>query len=112
MADINHSLDGESKVPEILAIVTTCCFLTSLFVTLRIFTRSCIVRAFGADDWVLVVAQILAVAAAVTIGLGSFLSAPIFDCFFGTKVLTLPEEKFGMGRHIWTIPDLVPYEKV
>jgi hypothetical protein len=70
MSNIDHSRDGETKVPEIVSIVTVCCTLTSTLVILRIVTRAWIVRAFGPDDWVLVVAQVFAVAAAVAIGLG------------------------------------------
>ncbi|OAA61813.1 hypothetical protein SPI_04672 [Niveomyces insectorum RCEF 264] len=86
--DADPSLNQQSKVPEIISIVTVCCVVTTTLVTLRVVTRALIVRAFGADDWVLVVAQILAIAAAVAIGL---------------------EQHFGMGRHVWTVPDLVPY---
>ncbi|KJR90040.1 uncharacterized protein SPSK_06295 [Sporothrix schenckii 1099-18] len=90
MSNIDHSRDGESKVTEIIAIITVSCALTSTLVVLRVVTRTFIVRAFGPDDWVLVVAQVLAIAAAVAIGL---------------------EQHFGMGRHVWTIEDLVPYTK-
>lgn len=72
MSNIDHSLDGQTKVPEIISIVTVCCFLTSTLVILRVITRAWIVRAFGPDDWVLVVAQVLAIAAGVAIGLGGF----------------------------------------
>ncbi|KAL1893538.1 hypothetical protein Sste5346_006368 [Sporothrix stenoceras] len=88
--NIDHSRDGETKVPEIISIVTVCCTLTSTLVILRVITRAWIVRAFGPDDWVLAVAQVLAVAAAVAIGL---------------------EQHFGMGHHVWTIEDLTPYTK-
>lgn len=90
MSNIDHSLDDQTKVPEIISIVTVCCTLTSTLVILRVVTRAWIVRAFGPDDWVLVVAQVLAVAAAVAIGL---------------------EQHFGMGHHVWTIEDLTPYTK-
>ncbi|CAK7213596.1 hypothetical protein SBRCBS47491_001859 [Sporothrix bragantina] len=87
-SNVNHALDGQTKVPEIISIVTVCCSVTSFLVILRLITRAWIVRAFGPDDWVLMVAQVLAVAAAVAIGL---------------------EQHFGMGHHVWTIEDLTPY---
>lgn len=65
-----QALDGQTKVPEIISIITVCCVLTSTLVLLRVVTRAWIVRAFGPDDWVLVVAQVLSVAAATAIGLG------------------------------------------
>lgn len=71
-APVDHSHDGETKVPEIIAIVTVCCVVTSTLVILRIITRAWIVRAFGPDDWVLAAAQVLTVAEAVAIGLGTF----------------------------------------
>lgn len=76
MSNIDHSLDDQTKVPEIISIVTVCCTLTSSLVILRAVTRAWIVRAFGPDDWVLVVAQVLTVAAGVAIGLGE-LSPPL-----------------------------------
>ncbi len=54
----NHALDGQSKVPEIISILTVCSVLTTLLVTLRVITRATLLRAFGADDWIIVVAQV------------------------------------------------------
>ncbi|KAK3936525.1 integral membrane protein [Diplogelasinospora grovesii] len=85
----NHALDGESKKAEIISILSVCCFLSTALVILRVFTRSYVVRAFGPDDWTLVVAQVLALGAALTIFM---------------------EQHFGLGQHIWTIgDDMVPY---
>ncbi len=70
MATVNHALDGQTKVVEIVSILSVCCTVTTFLVTLRFITRAWIVQAFGADDWVLLVAQVLAIASAVAIGLG------------------------------------------
>jgi len=90
--DVNHALDGETKVPEIIAILSVCCALTSVIVTLRFITRKTIVGVIGADDWVILASQIGAIGSAVTIGL---------------------ESAYGLGRHGWAVPgyDVVPYLK-
>jgi hypothetical protein len=54
----DHSLDGESKAGEIISILTVCSVITTALVTLRVITRAHILRAFGADDWIVCVAQV------------------------------------------------------
>ncbi len=54
----DHSLDSQSKKTEIVSILPVCCVLTTTLVTLRVITRVYIVRAFGPDDWTVVVAQV------------------------------------------------------
>ncbi|KAK1995315.1 hypothetical protein LX36DRAFT_659770 [Colletotrichum falcatum] len=89
---IDHSRDGESRFPEILAIVVIGAVLSTLAVALRAFTRLKMLRTFGIDDVLMVVAQVLVLGAAVAIGL---------------------EASWGLGRHSWVQPkeDFVPYMK-
>jgi len=54
----DHSRDGESKRIEIISILSVCCVVTTTLVALRVITRALIIRAFGIDDWVVVVAQV------------------------------------------------------
>ena len=55
---VDHSLDGDSKVPEIIAILGVFTALSTLMVVLRVCSRIWITGAFGADDWALVAAQV------------------------------------------------------
>ncbi|EAQ86279.1 hypothetical protein CHGG_07532 [Chaetomium globosum CBS 148.51] len=86
------ALDGESRVGEIIAILSVASILSTLAVTLRCYSRAVILRSFGLDDAIIVPAQILTLASAVAIGL---------------------ESKYGLGRHIWMMPDedFIPYMK-
>ncbi|KAH8880569.1 hypothetical protein GQ53DRAFT_630003, partial [Thozetella sp. PMI_491] len=88
LPEVDHSRDGDSRVPEIIAVLATCAALTTALVACRVVSRAWVTKAFGADDWMVVVAQVLALGAIVAIGL---------------------EQHFGLGRHIWTIPNLAPY---
>ncbi|KAE8441494.1 hypothetical protein EG329_004882 [Mollisiaceae sp. DMI_Dod_QoI] len=89
---IDHSLDNDTKVPSVTAVLIVGCTLSSSVVILRVLTRFAILRTAGIDDWTIILAQILAIGAAVAIGL---------------------ETKYGMGKHIWTVPpeNIVPYFK-
>ncbi|KAK4122086.1 hypothetical protein N657DRAFT_681907 [Parathielavia appendiculata] len=88
----NPALNGESRVGEIIAIISAACVLSTLVVALRCYSRAVILRSFGLDDAVMVPAQILTIASAVAIGL---------------------EAKYGLGRHSWMMPkeDYIPYMK-
>ncbi|KAJ0382942.1 hypothetical protein COL922a_011499 [Colletotrichum nupharicola] len=55
--NIDHSLDGESRFGEIVAILIVGSVLSSVAVGLRAFTRLCILRTFGMDDMVMIAAQ-------------------------------------------------------
>ncbi|KAK1961832.1 hypothetical protein LY78DRAFT_587835 [Colletotrichum sublineola] len=92
-AVIDHSRDGETRFAEILAILVVGAVLSTLAVALRAFTRLKMLRTFGLDDVIMVVAQILALGTAVAIG--------------------LEESKWGLGKHSWVQPkeDYVPYMK-
>ncbi|KAL2268980.1 hypothetical protein VTJ83DRAFT_3826 [Remersonia thermophila] len=84
--------DNESRVTEIIVILSVTCTLSTLAVLLRIYSRAIVLRSFGADDFMIVPAQILTIASAVAIGL---------------------EAKYGLGRHVWMMPpeNFVPYMK-
>ncbi|KAK3994350.1 hypothetical protein QBC44DRAFT_43697 [Cladorrhinum sp. PSN332] len=88
----NPALDGESRVGEIIAILSVASILSTLVVSLRCYSRAVILRSFGLDDALIVPAQILTLASALAIGL---------------------EAKYGLGRHIWMMPDedYIPYLK-
>jgi hypothetical protein len=86
----NPSLDGESRVNEVVIILSVACTLSTLVVALRCYTRAVILRSFGPDDALIIPAQvrrptgdkrraknvltgiqqILTIASAVAIGLG------------------------------------------
>ncbi|KAK1980095.1 hypothetical protein LZ30DRAFT_146319 [Colletotrichum cereale] len=91
-AVIDHSRDGETRIAEILAILVVGAVLSTAAVALRAFTRLKMLRTFGADDVIMVVAQVLVLGSAVAIGL---------------------ESTWGLGRHSWIQPkeDVVPYMK-
>lgn len=68
--NVNHALDGQSQVTFIVSILSLATVISTAVVVLRIFTRSRILRTFGADDAVMGIAQLLTIGAAVAIGLG------------------------------------------
>ncbi|TQN65062.1 Satratoxin biosynthesis SC1 cluster protein 4, partial [Colletotrichum shisoi] len=90
--DVDRSRDGESRFAEILAVLIVGSVLSTAAVALRAFTRMRMLRTFGLDDSVMVVAQILVIGTAVVIGL---------------------ETRYGLGKHSWVQPpeDYVPYMK-
>lgn len=69
--NVDHALDGESRVAEIIAILSVGCVITSAVVALRVYTRTCLLRTFGADDAFMIAAQVLAIGTGISIGLGT-----------------------------------------
>ena len=65
------SLSSQSRVKEIFAILSVFSALSTFVVALRVWTRARILRSFGVDDAVIVVAQVLTIGAAVAEGLGT-----------------------------------------
>lgn len=68
--DIDHSLDGQGRGKEIIAILSVFSAVSTLVVALRIYTRAIILRSFGTDDAVIIGALILTIGSAAAIGLG------------------------------------------
>lgn len=73
------SLSSQSRVKEIFALLSVFSALSTSVVALRVWTRARILRSFGVDDAVIVVAQVLTIGAAVAEGLGT-LPCPIVRC--------------------------------
>jgi len=94
----NHALDSQSKEAEIVGILSACCFITTMLVILRVITRAVIIRSFGPDDWVVVVAQVLAIGAAVIIGLGESSSATTRHVRAGEDEVVLCRESCFLTR--------------
>ncbi|OHF04163.1 hypothetical protein CORC01_00502 [Colletotrichum orchidophilum] len=92
VTNVDHSLDGQSRFGEIVAILAVGSTLSTAAVGLRVYTRAKMLRTFGMDDSVMVVAQMFLLALAATIGL---------------------ESRWGLGLHSWVPPpeDYVPYMK-
>ncbi|KAJ0331740.1 hypothetical protein COL5a_002408 [Colletotrichum fioriniae] len=92
VSTIDHALDGQSRFGEIVAILAVGSVLSTAAVSLRVYTRVKMLRTFGLDDSVMVVAQMFLIGSAVAIGL---------------------ESKWGLGFHSWVPPpeDYVPYMK-
>lgn len=67
----DHSLDGESRVDVVVGILAAGCIITTAVVSLRIYTRTILLRTFGAEDAFMIAAQVLAIGSAVAIGLGT-----------------------------------------
>ncbi|KAM5353685.1 hypothetical protein ACJ41O_000335 [Fusarium nematophilum] len=89
---IDHSLEDQSRVGEIIAILGVFGALSTIAVTLRSYTRLVLLRTLGIDDGVMVAAQVLTIGAAIAIGL---------------------EAKYGLGSHTSVQPpeDFIPYMK-
>ncbi|KAG4435113.1 hypothetical protein IFR05_009400 [Cadophora sp. M221] len=88
----SQGIDSQSRAREIIAIVSFMAILSSTIVALRLFTRLKILKACGLDDWLMVTAQVFTLGTAVAIGM---------------------ESRYGLGRHVWTIPkeETMPYLK-
>ena len=76
---IDHALDGQSKVPEIIAVLIVCTVLSTGLVTLRSYSRAFISGGFGADDWALVAAQVCVTFSGTIIVFGRYSSRPAND---------------------------------
>jgi hypothetical protein len=68
----NPALDGESRVGEIIAIISTACVLSTLIVALRCYSRAVILRSFGLDDAMMIPAQVRNTGAFVCLEIGGF----------------------------------------
>lgn len=69
-AQIDHSLDGESRTTYIVSILTVACVLSTAAVIARIYTRLYVLHTFGRDDFVMGLAQVLTLMTAAAIFLG------------------------------------------
>ncbi|KAI8416955.1 hypothetical protein FOFC_03268 [Fusarium oxysporum] len=86
----HRSLDGESRSPELRAILIILGILSTTIVALRTYIRSKMLHSFGWDDGFMILAQIFALGTGVAEGL---------------------ENKYGLGYHTWEQPkgSKVPY---
>ncbi|KAM5377930.1 hypothetical protein ACJZ2D_004834 [Fusarium nematophilum] len=91
-ATASSSLDGESRSAEIIVILTVFSALSTIVVALRTWTRLALLRTFGYDDGMMVIAQVLVIGTGVAIGF---------------------EGKYGLGHHTWVQPKeyFIPYMK-
>lgn len=87
-SEIDHSLDGESQVDAICAILSVGCILTTGVVCLRIYTRTILLRTFGVEDAFMIAAQLLAIGSAVAIGLGTPCEPPRVDLTLANGLLS------------------------
>lgn len=55
---VDPSKNGESKTTLIVSILSVCAVISTSLVALRVYTRAAILKGFGPDDWVLIVAQV------------------------------------------------------
>ena len=55
---VDHSLDGQSRYTEIVAILIAGSVLSTAAVAARAFTRLFLLHTFGVDDAIMVVAQV------------------------------------------------------
>ncbi|KAF4949464.1 hypothetical protein FSARC_13476 [Fusarium sarcochroum] len=87
-----RSLDSTSRSLEIRAVLAVFSVLSTIAVVLRTYIRSRLLRSFGWDDGLMVIAQVLVIGSAVAIGL---------------------ENKYGLGYHSWDQPkhQYIPYMK-
>jgi hypothetical protein len=56
--NVDHSLDGQSRYSEIVAILVAGSVLSTLAVAARALTRTFILHTFGLDDAIMVIAQV------------------------------------------------------
>ncbi|KAK3374261.1 hypothetical protein B0T24DRAFT_679620 [Lasiosphaeria ovina] len=79
-----HARDGDSRYSEVVAVISAATTLSTLAVLLRCYSRHVMLRSFGRDDAVMVIAQCLTIASTVAFGF---------------------EARYGLGRHVWTVSD-------
>lgn len=78
------ALDAETRVPILVGTAIAFTVASSLVVLLRIYTRYCIVRSPGIDDYTMVIANVLAI---------------------GVTITTILQAENGLGRHVWILVD-------
>ncbi len=64
------AIDAQSRVTEIVVILSVFSIVSTLAVGMRCYARIFILRCFGRDDGVMVAAQVLTIGSAVAIGMG------------------------------------------
>ncbi|KAK4243168.1 hypothetical protein C7999DRAFT_44958 [Corynascus novoguineensis] len=84
-------LASQSKVPATIAISVSLPTLSTLAVSLRLYTRRFILGWIGPDDWLIVIALVLAISTSVAIILEAFR---------------------GMGTHVWTVTPVMLLEQM
>ncbi|KAH6665594.1 hypothetical protein B0J14DRAFT_605436 [Halenospora varia] len=72
----------DTRVPEILVIIIVFFVLSTMTTALRLYLRLAILRNFGADDWLIIVALLFNTA------------------YIG---INLQSAMHGYGRHVWTV---------
>jgi len=72
----NPALNGQSRFGAIVIILSVFSVISTFAVAMRCYARLFMLRCFGRDDGVMVAAQILALASAVAIGLGTLCPPP------------------------------------
>ncbi|KAF5024162.1 hypothetical protein F66182_3797 [Fusarium sp. NRRL 66182] len=95
----HRSLEGKSRSTEICAVLIIFSILSTAAVALRTFTRLKMLRSFGLDDGLMVVAQVLAIGAAVAIGMAK-------QAFYASVVV------YNIGICIVKIGILFQYRRV
>jgi hypothetical protein len=90
MADSNPQLDSETKIGQITGFLAAGAAISTVAVCLRIFTRAKIIGKLGSDDWTMAVAQVLAIASCVAIGLGK---STLLRFIPGETALTPPQKQ-------------------
>ncbi|PKS10929.1 hypothetical protein jhhlp_002687 [Lomentospora prolificans] len=75
--------DNESQVPTVITVAVTFATLSTVFTSLRVFTRARLLRMMCADDWAIVFAQLISII---------------------VSVLTVIETQYALGRHMWAVP--------
>ncbi|KAK6849070.1 hypothetical protein PG995_012903 [Apiospora arundinis] len=83
VSKLDPAFVAESNAAMILAITGVFHFLALIVVALRLYTRSCMIRAIGKDDWVMLLAVVIAV---------------------GQYAIWIIEVDHGLGRHQIVIP--------
>ncbi|KAH6972854.1 hypothetical protein BKA56DRAFT_492464 [Ilyonectria sp. MPI-CAGE-AT-0026] len=85
---------AESRGPQIGAIAYTFVIVSSIATILRVYCRGWVIKAFAADDWLAVAAQILFIV---------FCSYEITGVRYGTgqHIVNIPEEKIPKAMQMW-----------
>jgi hypothetical protein len=109
----DHSRDGESRVSEIIHILAVTSTLSTLAVLLRCYSRGYLIRSFGADDLVMIPAQVGSQSLNERSGKEVTLTILLQMLTIASAVAIGLEAKYGLGRHSWMQPPehQIPYMK-
>ncbi|KAL3959507.1 hypothetical protein ACCO45_004624 [Purpureocillium lilacinum] len=89
--------DAPNRGPELLAVNIFFCVLAGVIVLLRCYSRAALVKAFGLDDWLMILATVRRPDVLVSVGRQSLTARQVFFIIY--CVMSNLGVKHGTGQH-------------